>query len=190
MKRISDIVKPFSEIIFGALFFLCYFNYLAKQGADLGIGVTATVISAYYLAVGIVNFVVGDKLPEGLRKILDIVSISAFPLFMFVNFLLVVIGTYETMGPAGWTILTLSMAGSLGLSVVYVVARLVNKPVLTRIAYIFASVFVLVLLANLLFEYDGTPTYLGAIRIVDLVIYALYVSMLFASFPKAEKVSE
>ena len=85
MKKISDIVKPFSEIIFGALFFLCYFNYLAFKGEALGIGIAATVISAYYLAIGIVNFVAGDKLPEGLKKVTDIVSISAFPLFIFVN---------------------------------------------------------------------------------------------------------
>jgi len=190
MKKISDIVKPFSEIIFGALFFLCYFNYLAFKGEALGIGIAATVISAYYLAIGIVNFVAGDKLPEGLKKVTDIVSISAFPLFIFVSKLLTTIDAHELLGPAGWTLIILGMVGSLGLAVVYAVARIVNKPVLTKIAYIFASVFVLVLLADILFTIDGFPTDLGNVVIVDLVIDVLYVSMLFASFPKEEKVSE
>ena len=132
MKKVSEIVKPFSEIIFGALFFLCYFNYLTLKGEDLGIGITATIISVYYLAVGIVNFVAADKLPEGLKKVFDIVSISAYPLFMFVNFLLVVVKAHSALGPAGWTILMLSIAGSLCLSVAYVLARLINKVLLVN----------------------------------------------------------
>ena len=100
------------------------------------------------------------------------------------------IDAHELLGPAGWTLIILGMVGSLGLAVVYAVARLVNKPVLTKIAYIFASVFVLVLLADILFSLDGFPTDLGNVVIVDLVIDVLYVSMLFASFPKEEKVSE
>ena len=190
MKKVSEIVKPFSEIIFGALFFLTYFNFLAAQGKVLAIGIVATIISCYYLAVGIINFVLGDKLPEGLKKVFDIVSISAFPLFLFVNYLLLTIEVHQIIGPAGWTIMILSMIGSLCLSIVYAVARLVNKPVLTRLAYIFASVFVLVLLANLLFSIDGNPTSLGDITISTLVIDILYVSMLFSSFPKEEKAPE
>ena len=190
MKKISEIVKPFSEIVFGALFFMLYFNYLAAQGEALAIGIVATVISVYYLAVGILNFVAGDKLPVGLRKAFDIISIAAFPAFLFVTYLLMTIDVADFIGPAGWIIVIITLAGSITAAIICALARSIDNPVLTRLGYLFASVFVLVLLANLLFNIDGTPNVLGNIVIVQLVVYILFASMLFSSFSKEEKAQE
>ena len=190
MKRISEIIRPFSTIVFGALFFLMYFNYLQLQGEALAIGIVATVISVYYLAAGILGFILGEKLPSGLKKVLDLITLSAFPLFFFVLCLLTTIEIHQYFGPAGWLLIILSMIGSLSFSVFSVIARLVNKPLLVRIAYLFASIFTLVLLSNLLFEFDGTPTQIGDVVIVELAVYALFVSIMFGSIRKEEKVSE
>lgn len=190
MKKISEIVKPFSEIVFGALFFMLYFNYLAAQGETLAIGIVATVISVYYLAVGILNFVAGDKLPVGLRKAFDIISIAAFPAFFFVTYLLMTIQVADFIGPAGWIIVIITLAGSITAAIICALARAIDNPILTRLGYLFASVFVLVLLANLLFNIDGTPNVLGNIVIVQLVVYILFASMLFSSFSKEEKAQE
>ena len=190
MKKISEIVKPFSEIVFGALFFMLYFNNLAAQGEALAIGIVATIISVYYLAVGILNFVAGDKLPAGLKKAFDIISIAAFPAFFFVTYLLMTIQVADFIGPAGWIIVIITLAGSITAAIICALARAIDNPVLTRLGYLFASVFVLVLLANLLFNIDGTPNVLGNIVIVQLVVYILFASMLFSSFSKEEKAQE
>ena len=190
MKRISEIVKPFSEIVFGALFFMLYFNYLAAQGEALAIGIVATIISAYYLAVGIINFVAGDKLPATLKKVFDIVSIAAFPAFLFVTYLLITIDVADVIGPAGWIIVIITLAGSISAAIICALARAIDNPALKRLGYLFASVFVLVLLANLLFNIDGSPNVLGNIVIVQLVVYILFASMLFSSFSKEEKTEE
>ena len=190
MKKISEIVKPFSEIVFGALFFMLYFNNLAAQGEALAIGIVATIISVYYLAVGILNFVAGDKLQVGLRKAFDIISIAAFPAFLFVTYLLMTIQVADFIGPAGWIIVVVTLAGSITAAIICALARAIDNPVLTRLGYLFASVFVLVLLANLLFNIDGTPNVLGNIVIVQLVVYILFASMLFSSFSKEEKAQE
>ena len=190
MKKVSEIIKPFSAIIFGALFFMLYFNYLAAQGAALAIGIVATIISVYYLVVGILTFVLGDKLSEGLRKVFDIISICAFPLFMFVTYLLMTIQAADFIGPAGWIIVIVSLAGSISAAIICALARAIDNAVLKRLGYLFASIFVLVLLTNLLFNIDGTAVVLGNIVIVELVVYILFASMLFSSFPKEEKVSE
>ena len=190
MKKISEIIKPFSAIIFGALFFMLYFNYLAAQGAALASGIVATIISVYYLAVGILTFVLGDKLPEGLKKVFDIISICAFPLFMFVTYLLMTIQAADFIGPAGWIIVIVSLAGSISAAIICALARAIDNVVLKRLGYLFASIFVLVLLTNLLFNIDGTAVVLGNIVIVELVVYILFASMLFSSFSKEEKTQE
>lgn len=191
MKKISEIIKPFSAIIFGALFFLLYFNLLRADGEALAIGIIATIISAYYLAVGIVTFILGDKISGGLKKVFDIVSVSAFPLFVFIYSLLMVIDAADFIGPAGWIIMIVSLIGSiLACAFCALAIALSNNKVLVRLGYLFASVFVLVLLMQLLFQVDGTPNVIGNIVIVELVVYILFASMLFSTFKSEEKASE
>ena len=190
MKRFSEIVKPFSAIVFGALFFMLYFNYLAAQGEALAIGIVATIISVYYLAAGIIAFVAGDKLPETLRKVFDIISISAFPLFMFVYYLLFTIRAADAIGPAGWIIVVISIGGSISAAIICALARAIDNALLRRLGYLFAAIFALVLVTNLIFWITGDAKTIAEITIVELVIDILFISMLFASFPKEEKASE
>ena len=177
MKKISELIRPFICVILGALLLLFYLNWLAGSGVTLGIGITAIVMAAYYLAVGILGVVLGDKM-GGARKIIDIISIAFFPLFMFVYFLLIIINAAQAMGPTGWTIAIVSMIGALAFPVFYIVSRFVNVKWLSRIAVLFGAIFILVLITNVLFDTVGNPIVLGNINIIGLVIYSVYSYML------------
>lgn len=190
MKRISEIVKPFSAIIFGVLLFLLYFNFLQRKEAALAVGIIATIFGAFYLAVGVLNIIAGAKLSPALRKVMDIVTISTYPLFVFIYELILIINLHELMGPAGWTIGILTLAGSICFALVYAVVAFVKVSFFKKLSYLFAPVFVLVLLANLLFNPFGDAVSLGNLIVVQLVIDVLYISMLAVSFPKEEKASE
>ena len=61
MKKLQDIIRPFLAIILGALLFLVYLNYLQLQGATLAVGIIAVIFSAFYVALGILNIVLGNK---------------------------------------------------------------------------------------------------------------------------------
>ena len=194
MKKISELIRPFVCVIFGALLLLFYLNWLSGQGVQLGIGITAVAMAAYYLTVGVLGIALGDKLSGGARRILDIISISLFPLFMFVYFLVVTINAAQAMGPTGWVIAILSMIGALTFSIVYIVASLINVKWLTRLCMLFGSVFVLVLLTNVLFDVVGNPIVLGNINIIGLVIYLVYTYMLinalFANKPEEKSAQD
>ncbi len=181
MKKIHELLKPFLSIIFGALLFLVYLNYLSANGTALAIGVIAVILSTYYLASGILSLVLGWKLPNALKKVFDIVTISAYPLFFFLMLVLVVADYARLLGPTGWTIALLGMIGSISLSGIYVVSKLVENKVLSRIALLTSAIFVLVLLANLLFNLDGSVNTLGGISLPILAIYILYTMMLIDS---------
>ena len=184
MKKIGDIIKPFVSIIFGALLFLIYLNYLSLQGSGLALGIMGVILAAYYLTIGIIGIVLGNKFDKGVKKIFDLVSIVLFPTFMFVYFLMTTINAAKAgiLLPTGWVIGITSMIGAIFMVVAYVLGTLLNIKLVTRLAFLFAAIFVLSLLLDILFSVEGLPVVLGNINVIGAVTYAVYVFMLFNSF--------
>lgn len=184
MKKIGDFLKPNILIIFGALLLLYFLNYLSLNGAGLAIGIFAVVLSAYYLVVGILGVLIGNKFSPQLKKIFEVLSVSLFGAFMFTYFLLTTINGAQInglMGPTAWTMQILSMAAALGLVVVYTIARLVNKDALMRFAYLFSAIFALALLLNILFDISGNSRVLGNVDILLVAIYVIFTFYLFST---------
>lgn len=181
MKKVTDFLKPNILIIFGALLLLYFLNFLGYSGAALAIGIIAVILSAYYLAIGIVEILVGNKLPPIARKALEVVNVVSFAVFMFTYFLIVVINTADNMGPTAWVISILSMIAALALAGFYPVAKFVNKPIVMRLAFLFSAIFVLALLLNILFDAVGNSIVLGNVDLLLLAIYAVFTFYLFKS---------
>ena len=181
MKKIKELLKPFIFIIFGALLFLMFFNYLGVGGATLAIGIIAVIIAAYFLTVGILSVVLGDKLGKA-KGVLNLVGVASFPLLMGVIFLIQLIGDaksdYTYLGPSGWTIAILSIAASFALGVLLFIAYFVRNKGFHRVTFLFGAIFVLALLIDVLMA-NGFPVALGNIVVLQVVLYACYVSMLF-----------
>ena len=187
MKKVTDFLKPNILIVFGALLLLFFLNYLQYTGGTLAIGIIAVIMSVYYLAIGILGIIVGDKLP---KKIFDIISICFFPVFMFILFLIQTIQAAQInnyMGPTAWIIAILSMIAALALPAIYLLARLMNKGPLMRFAYLFAAIFVLALLLSILFNARGDSVVLGNINMILVAIYASYVFFLFSCLGAPEE---
>lgn len=184
MKKVTDFLKPNILIVFGALLLLYYLNWLQYQGAGLALGIIAIVLSAYYLAIGILGVIIGNKFSAGTKKIFDVISVSLFAAFMFTYFLLFTINGARNMGPTAWTINILSMIASLALIVVYILAKFANKDILLRFAYLFAAIFALALLLNILFDGNGNADVLGNLNILLVAIYVLFTFYLFDSLAR------
>ena len=194
MKKIGDFLKPNMFIIFGALLLLYFLNYLSLNGASLAIGIFAVILSTYYLVVGILGILIGNKFSPQLKKIFEVLSVSLFGAFMFIYFLLTTINGAQInglMGPTAWIVQILSMAAALGLAVVYTIARLVNIDALMRFAYLFSAIFALALLLNILFDISGNSRLLGNVDILLVVIYVIFSFYLFSTLTnKAESKEE
>lgn len=194
MKKIGDFLKPNMFIIFGALLLLYFLNYLSLNGASLAIGIFAVILSTYYLVVGILGILIGNKFSPQLKKIFEVLSVSLFGAFMFIYFLLTTINGAQInglMGPTAWIVQILSMAAALGLAVVYTIARLVNIDALMRFAYLFSAIFALALLLNTLFDISGNSRLLGNVDILLVVIYVIFTFYLFSTLTnKAESKEE
>ena len=193
MKKIGDFLKPNMFIIFGALLLLYFLNYLSLNGASLAIGIFAVILSTYYLVVGILGILIGNKFSPQLKKIFEVLSVSLFGAFMFIYFLLTTINGAQInglMGPTAWIVQILSMAAALGLAVVYTIARLVNIDALMRFAYLFSAIFALALLLNILFDISGNSRLLGNVDILLVVIYVIFIFYLFSTLTNKDESKE
>lgn len=182
MKKVIDLVKPYILIILGALLFLYFMNWLSNEGAGLALGIIAIVLAVYYLAVGVLSIVVGNKFSPMIKTIIDVVAVAFFAVFMFVLFLLSTIEGAKIdnyMGPAAWVIAIVSMLGALALAGFYVLYRFMNQPLVARFTFLFSAVFALVLVLNILFNGRGNPIALGDIDIILVAIYGAYLFYLF-----------
>ena len=191
MKKIATFLKSNVLIIFGALLFLNYLNFLSGAGMALAIGIIATVCSVYYLIVGIIEVVLGDKVSSSAKKVLDIISSSFFTVFMFVYFLLIVINAAGIIGPTGWIIYILSLAAALACASFSVISKFSDKEIVWRLSILFSGIFVLALLLDILFNTSGNAVTLGDINVILFVIYALFAFYLFSSIKnKNEEIKE
>lgn len=190
MKRALDFLKPNILIIFGALLFLYFMNWLQGKDATLALGIIAVVLSAYYLAIGIIGIIIGDKLP---RKVFDVVSVCLFAVFMFTYFLIALIQAAQIkdfMGPTAWVIAIISLVASLGLAAMYPVAKFVNNKTVVNLGFLFAAIFVLALLLNILFNVRGNSIVLGNVDMILVGIYAAFTFYLFSSMGNPEIAQE
>ena len=190
MKKVGNLIKPFAAIILGALLLLAYLNNLQMQGGQLIIGIFALIFAIYYMGIGIVSVVVGDKMPVVAKKVFDVITMALFPLFMFIIFVSNCADFASVLGPSGWIIIILSMNGAILFSALFVVAAFVKVAVLKRLAQLFGAIFVLALLLNLVFTVTGNPNALGDINVINVVIYALYTFMLIDSFKEEVPLKE
>ena len=202
MKKVSELLKPYLEIIFGALLFLFHFNWLGFGGAYLALGIIAVVLSVYFIVVGILSVALGDHLPKKVKSILTVVGAGVYALFLGTYFLIGLIqaakaaNEYEwstPLGPNGWTIAIVSIAASYALGVLLILAYFLKKSALSRITMMFGAIFVLALLVDILIS-DGNPVVLGNIVVLKVILYVTFVGILFQILPllsfKKEKPAE
>lgn len=188
MKKIQEMIKPVLMIIFGALLLLFYMNFINGNGAPgyLALGIIGVVFASYYLAIGILNMIIGKKL----GKIFDILNIDLFAMLMFTQFLVIVIYNADTMGATAWVIKILSMIAALTLAAFYTVNKLVNVPLIKRFTLLFAGIFALAMLLDILFDTQGFGEVLGNINMILLAIYVIFASILFSNVVKEDAPKE
>lgn len=192
MKKVTEIIKPLLLIIFGALLLLLYMSYLRDgiPAFTLTIGILGVVFAAYYITVGILNVVMGDKINKSLRMIFDILNVCLFALIFFLQLISVLVYMNDVLSATGWVINILSMVAAVGLIVFAIVGKLAKAPIMERLAYLFAGIFALALLLDLIFDVSGAPEAIGNLAMVILAIYGIYIYVMFAAISKPAQAEE
>lgn len=192
MKKITEVIKPLLSIIFGALLLLLYLGYLrdGMPAFPLTIAIFGVIFAAYYITIGILNIVVGNKLNATLRLVFDILNVSLYALLFFLMRLSVIVEMADMMSPTAWIICILSMVAAIGLIVLFIVSKFAKAPVVNRLTFMFAGIFALALLLDVVFDVSGAPEAIGNIIVVVLALYGMFVSIMFTAIGKPELQNE
>lgn len=182
MKKLNEILRPFFEIILGALILLMNLNNLQGENEVLAYGIIAMVLAAFYISIGVIGLTLNNRLSGSAKKVLEIGAVVAFPVFMFVYFLLSTINLADYLGPNGWFLAVLKMVASICFALTFLLAGILKNRHINKMALLFASIFILVLLLEVLFDQVGNPIGLGGVVIVEVVVYFIYGNILFNSF--------
>ncbi|MCR5490678.1 MAG: hypothetical protein K6F32_00940 [Bacilli bacterium] len=176
MNKYKAILKPFLPITLGAFLLLYYLNFMQTTGGTLALAIIAVVFAAFYIAYGILNIVAADKLGSG-KKILDFISVVAFPLVEFTLYLVAVIQANGALSPTGWTIAIIAMVVSLGFATLYAISSFARSDILIKGTKLFGILFLLILILSTFFLLSGTPADLGDISLALTAIYVIYAIM-------------
>lgn len=181
MKKLSDYFKTNILVILGALLLIKYLDFLSFKGLYLALGIIALVLATYYIVLGIVIAVMGSKFSAQPLKVCEMLSVSLFALFIFLSFLFMTIDMAELMRVSNWVINILSMVVSLVFAISYIAYKLASKSNIIRFVSLFALLFILALLLDIIFNAGGI---LGNI---DVFLVAIYLSYSFYLFSFLEK---
>ena len=196
MKKALGFLKSNIMIFIGALLLLLFMNYLALGGTTLALGIFATLIALYYIAIGVLGIILGDKLNALTRKIFDVVAISLFAFLMFLAAIFNLVSMIQestdpqfpqTFGPTAWFIAIFTLLTALALAGFYPFARLFKNEGLKRLGLLFSALFALGLLLDQLFDFTGFAITLGQIQFVYIAVDLLFVIYLFDSFGDAKE---
>lgn len=178
MNKAKQMFVPGAMIVIGALLTLMDMNLLANNnGAVLTLGIIGLVIGLAYLGLGIIRFLMGDKLSDKALDLFDLCAVIGLPIFTLVSFIITVALIYDQMGPTAWVLSILGMLTSLGFGVCYALGKLMGSPIAKRLSIFLCALFGLTLLMDILFDSFGAPIQIGDIALVTLIIYSAYVSL-------------
>lgn len=194
MKKALGFLKNNILIFIGVLLLLLFLNYLAIGGTGLALGIFATVTAAYYITIGILGIFIGDKFSAQTRKIFDVIAVCLFVLFMLLSFIFTFVNMIQNSadqnnnafyGPTSWFVTIFGLLASLALAAFYPVTKFVNKDGLKKLCYLFAALFALGLLLDILFDFEGFAITLGQIPFMYLAVDLLFVFYLFETLNDA-----
>lgn len=186
-KKLSDYFKTNILVILGALLLIKYWDFLSFKGLYIALGIIALVLATYYIVLGIVIAVMGSKFSAQPLKVCEMLSVSLFALFIFLSFLFMTIDMAELMRVSNWVINILSMVVSLVFAISYIAYKLASKSNIIRFVSLFALLFILALLLDIIFNAGGI---LGNIDVFLVAIYLSYSFYLFSFLEKKDGASE
>jgi len=190
MKKALGFLKSNILIFIGALLLLLSMNLLAATGTDLANGIIGTIIAVYYIVIGVLGIFIGNKFNAITRKVFDIVAICLYALYIFLSSTFTLASMVEastdpqfpvTLGPTAWFVRIFVLLAAFVLTGFYPFARLFQNNGLKKLCFLFAALFALALLLDILFDIRGFAITLGNVPFVNFSLELIFVFYLFDS---------
>lgn len=187
MKKFN-LLRPCLNMAFGTLLVFTYLNLLSTgDAASIVLGVIALIFGLTHIAVGVLEILMENKLPDMAKDILQVCSVAMYPTFVFVVVLIAVIQAGGNIAPAGWILAIIMLASSLGLAALYAIYYFLRNKVLRPFVFLAAILFAVSCLLDLVFTFNGNARALGDITLVELLLYGAYAGLVLFAFRDKER---
>ena len=196
MKKAFCFLKGNILLFIGALLFFAYLNYFAAGNALLALGIIATLTAIYFIVIGVLNVLIGDKFSALMRKVFEIIAVCSFALLLFTGTVISLVNMIQistnpnsnmTFLPNAWLIMIIASLTSFALMGFYPVARLVKGAAIKKLGFVFASLFAVGALLNVIFDAQGTAITLGDVPFVYVTILIAFNFYLFETLVDAKE---
>ena len=192
MKKIIELVRPYLLVIFGALLILLNLNSLTDPGtlATFVPGIFGTIFGAYYLCAGTCTIVLKEKINPLMKRIMDLISVVAYPALVFITYMTLTVLAYTALGPTGWVISIYIMLATLAMMTYFVMGFFIKNELIKFAKNLTALSLIVAIIVTFLFDFRGTPAFLGNIVIANLAIATIFVYILITYLMKGAEIEE
>ena len=152
MKKIRDFIKPYLLIIFGTLFLLLFSDLLDGGTGDIVFGVFAIIFAIFYVVIGVIKIAAADKVKDGVKNVLDFLTYSLFPFFMFAYGIFTLIDAFNMLPVNLIIIWFLIIVSALLLMIFQGFVKLGKATNCARFVFLFDALFVISMALMTLFQ--------------------------------------
>lgn len=184
MKKFTNNTTLVS-LVLGILLLLASLSFF-DSGVDalIVIGVFQIIVGIAYILSGVLDLLAVDSTPVGLTK--GIISIAAFPLYIFVYYLVAVIVGGDGLGVAGWILSILVLIAALSTIALGVASYFVNNEMIVKLARFAILLLLCLLIVIIIFPITGGTAALGDISIFEVACIICYF-LITKSFTQLKK---
>ncbi len=191
MKKLSSNTSLVAFVL-GALLILFALSFIAIGGEATVIGIFGLLSGIAYVLGGI--FVTLNLSDKAITLTKDIIFIAAFPLFIFVYYLIIVIEAANALSVTSWILAILLLLSSLSAITCGIITLVGNNDKIKKIANLSILIFIGIMVILLVFPLGGGAggAVLGELSLVQIFFIAGYflITKPFVELPKFEKKEE
>ena len=191
MKKLSSNTSLVAFVL-GALLILFALSFIAIGGEATVIGIFGLLSGIAYVLGGI--FVTLNLSDKAITLTKDIIFIVAFPLFIFVYYLIIVIEAANALSVTNWILSILLLISALSAVVCGIITLVGNNEMVKKIANLSILLFIGIMVILLVFPLGGGAggAALGDLSLVQIFFIAGYflITKPFLELPKFEKKEE
>ncbi len=191
MKKLSSNTSLVAFVL-GALLILFALSFIAIGGEATVIGIFGLLSGIAYVLGGI--FVTLNLSDKTITLTKDIIFIVAFPLFIFVYYLIIVIEAANALSVTSWILAILLLLSSLSAITCGIITLVGNNDKIKKIANLSILIFIGIMVILLVFPLGGGAggAVLGELSLVQIFFIAGYflITKPFVELPKFEKKEE
>ena len=189
MKKISS-NTALVALVLGALMVLYALGFISGGGAATVIGIFGLLFGLAYIFIFVLSIL--NLKNDNLDLVKGLISLGAFPLFLFVYYLCILINAYNAFTVTNWIIVLLVLITALGSAILGILSLVLKENKIKKFLDLVVICFIGLLIVLLVFPIGNFAAALGDLSLVDIffIVCFFLVTKPYVDLPTTEAKNE